>query len=130
MSGLLQNVWKLYNMAPTVILRRHLKTLSELQKLTRQRKIDWGKHLRNEDLDLLIDSAYNIYHAKLKRINKKHLQQLRPFKKSLIYLSNAKNSIEKRRKRLSNQSGDGLISLLISTAIPLIISLLSKKKKK
>ena len=116
-------------MAPRRLLRQNLNTLTELQKLSNQKKSTLGRHLKNEDLDLLIDSAYNIYHAKLKRIKRNHLQQLKPFKKSLIYLSNAKNSAEKKRKRLSSQNGSGLISLLISTAIPLLISLLSKKKK-
>ena len=119
----------LYKMAPHRVLRQHLATLSELQKLAKQKKTVLGKHLKTEDLDLLVDSAYNIYHAKLKRIKRKHLQQLKPFKKSLVYLSNAKNSAEKKRKRLIAQSGAGLITLLISTAIPLLASLLSKKKK-
>ena len=116
-------------MAPQQLLRSHLASLSELKKLTRTKNVLLGKHLNVEDLDLLIDSAYNIYHAKLKRINKKHLEQLKKQKQNLAYLSSAKNSIEKKRSRLARQDGNGLITLLISTAIPLLINLLTRKKK-
>jgi hypothetical protein len=115
-------------MAPSAYLKKKLKTLCELEDCSKSKKHNIGKHLNHESLDLITDAAYNIVNAKPHNISKTRVNHLKPHKKILLYLANPKNSLENKRNKIVKQEGSGLISLLISIAIPLLSSLISKRK--
>ena len=127
MSGYQHLRLKIFNMAPVENLKTILEQLCELRECTKSQNHRIENHLKDSSLDLIAEAAFNVLNAKPKRISKKSIENLKAHKKTLVYLSNPKNSIENKRKRIIKQKGDGLISLLVSTAIPLLASLIAKK---
>jgi len=114
-------------MAPASELKKKLEALCELQECTKSKKHKLIKHLGINALDLFTDAAYNIVNAKSKKIPQKRIKKLKVHKNLLKFLANPKNSVEKKREKIVKQEGNGFLSLLISVAIPLLTSLLSKK---
>ena len=114
-------------MIPPAELKKKLKTLCELHQCAKSKKHNIAKHFNDESLDLLTDVAYNIVNSKPKKIPRRRITALKTHKKALMYLANPKNSLENKRRKIIKQEGSGFISMLMSVAIPLITSLLSKK---
>ena len=114
-------------MVPPAELKKKLKALCELQQCTKSQKHNIAKHFNDTSLDLLTDVAYNIVNSKPKKIPRRRINALKNHKKALMYLANPKNSSENKRRKIIRQEGSGFISMLMSVAIPLLTSLLSKK---
>ena len=129
MSGYQQVKLRVFNMGSQNSLKSKLNTLCELKECSKSKKHNLAKHLNNETLDLLTDSAFNIVNAKRRRIPKRTVDKLKPFKKELIYLANPKNATESKRRRLVRQKGAGFLTTLLSVAVPLLTSILSENRK-
>ena len=114
-------------MAPASELKKKLEALCELQECTKSKKHKLIKHLGINALDLFTDAAYNIVNSKPKKIPPRRIKALKNHKNVLMYLANPKNSLENKRQKIVKQQGSGFIAMLMSVAIPLLTSLLSKK---
>ena len=114
-------------MLPTTELKKKLETLCELRQCAKSKKHNIAKHLNDISLDLLTDAAYNIVNSKPKKIPPRRIKALKNHKNVLMYLANPKNSLENKRQKIVKQQGSGFIAMLMSVAIPLLTSLLSKK---
>ena len=65
---------------------------------------------------------------KIPKIHRDHLKKCMSNDKSACrYISNKRKPVHGKRKFLKKQVGSGIFTLILSTAIPLLISLLSKK---
>jgi uncharacterized membrane protein len=112
-----------------------LKLLSLLQSLKKMSP-DAAKtvinHLSDDSVDSLCECVYNVINVDLK-LNKRLKQKLiRHIQKKcsthrLKCIMNKKQHISKRRKALSMEGGFGGLGLLLSTAIPFLTSLFTKK---
>ena len=105
-------------------MKKILQCLSELNQCSKGKNNCLVKHLNNESLDVLINSVCNVVNTNKKKIRKSQLKALKTHKKTLMYLANPRNSIEKKRKTISTQSGTGFLALISKIAIPLISALL------
>ena len=90
------------------------------------------EYLNDSSIELISELCYNVLFntnlfKKKKDLNKlkKHLGK---FKKPLLTLARKSNSIKTKKKLLVNQKGEGLITGLISTILPLITSLITGGK--
>ena len=103
-----------------------------LQDLTKLSKADRKKYLAkcsSQNIEHISEAAYNILHVCPCKPSVK--KKVKLFDKQLKKLANEKTSVKAKRKLLlDNQTGDGIFSILLSTVLPFVIGLLSKKKKK
>ena len=103
-----------------------------LKDLTGLKKADRVKFLQNcsqENIDHISEAVFNVvkgYYPCTKAAQKKKAHLLdKPLKK----IANPKTSLKVKRKLLlDKQTGDGIFSILLSTVLPFVIGLLTKKK--
>ena len=103
-----------------------------LKDLTGLKRTDRVKFLQNcsqENIDHISEAVYNVvkgYCPCKKGVQKKVHLLNKPLKK----IANPKTSLKVKRKLLlDKQTGDGIFSILLSTVLPFVIGLLTKKKK-
>lgn len=109
-----------------------ISLLQSLNKLSPDAIKTLISHLSDDSIDSLCECVYNVINVDLK-LNKKLKKKLvkhinkKCCKKRLKCIMNKKHNISKRRKALSMEGGFGGLGLLLSTAIPLLTSLFTKK---
>ena len=113
-----------------------VSSLKFLRVLKNLKKSQWSviiDDLSDHGIDLLCHCIYNIVFEdhKLKRGTKNKLRRILNGKeKELEFLSNRGNSIKRRRDVLVNkQFGGGILTLLLSVALPVLTTLLFKSRK-
>ena len=116
-------------------MKRQKKKISQLQlvKLLKSLKPDKQScllpFLNQEALDVICCAAHNVLFENwnLKKSQKRKLMKVLK-ERDMKALSNKTNSIQRRRKIIIQYGGSPL-SLILSTAIPILTSLLFKSKK-
>ena len=110
-----------------VQLKKEIKILNELGQLNRTKAAkSFFKNCSDKYISSLGQCCHNITQNGFnfnKRQAVKVKQKCRPIKKSIRDLANRRLPISKKRKILmKNQIGQGIISLLATTLVPLLIS--------
>ena len=106
-----------------------LRLLTSLNKTNQETAL---RFLTDEGVDFISETIFNVLYnphctsTLTKKEKSKLVKHLKPKSKILQKISNKKHSVLYKRKQIS-QSGSG-ISLLLSAAIPFLISLLTPKK--
>ena len=103
-------------------LRQLLPLLEYLSKCSKLQIRNFVKNAEPHIIRLLSDLCLNFNKGHLTR-DEKYIKRLRPYKKLIKSLCYRCHSLKKRRQIL--QTG-GLAGTLISTLVPLLISLLAK----
>lgn len=100
--------------------RERLKKYLPLLKFLQKSKNATGliKSADREIIDVICECAHNLINNNLK-LTTNQKKKLKHHKKALLLLDNKKTSITKKKKAL--QKGNGLITALLSVAIPAII---------
>ena len=112
--------------------KKLITLLQSLKKLSPDAIKTVINHLSDDSIDSLCECVYNVINVDLK-LNKnlkrkiiKHISK-KCSKHRLKCIMNKKHNISKRRKALSMEGGFGGLGLLLSTAIPFLTSLFTKK---
>lgn len=103
--------------------------LKDLTGLKRPDRVKFLQDCTQENIDHISEAVYNVVNGfcPCKTAAKKKIELLnKPLKK----IANPKTSLEVKKKiLLDKQTGDGIFSILLSTVLPFVIGLLTKKKK-
>ena len=104
-------------------LRKKMCFLRDISSMKKKDRDLYIKQCSEKNIHIICECIYNILEGECggKVVNKSHLM------KSLKKISNPGLKISKKRELLSNQYGTGIFSLILSTAIPFLIKLLSKR---
>ena len=110
-------------------LKHRHNFLRDLTGLKRADRLKFLKTCTPENIDHISEAVYNVVNGFCpckKGAQKKKIELLdKPLKK----IANPKTSLEVKRKLLlDKQTGDGIFSILLSTVLPFVIGLLTKKK--
>ena len=106
--------------------------LRGIKKLKGNERLAMIRYLDHEGVNILCSCFHNVLfenHNLNKRKRKNLLKKLKGKEKQMITLSKKTNNI-KRRKKVLMQEGGGIISLIVSTALPILIQYIYSKIKK
>ena len=104
-----------------------------LKDLTSLKKSDRKKFLEScsqENIDHISEAVFNVVKGYCPCTTAPRKKKVELLQKELKKIANPKTSVEVKRKLLlDKQTGDGIFSILLSTVLPFVIGLLTKKKK-
>ena len=105
-----------------------MKIIKEVRPISRRSTLI--SHLDDQACEGLCEMLHNIVENKKvpEESRKKLLHVLKPYKKEVRYLTNAKITNRSLKKRRLSQMGGFVLSTILGVAIPLLTSLLFKRK--
>ena len=107
-------------------MKRNYAILKYLQKIQPNQQSMIIKGANRDLLETLSEIALNIVKKNIK-LSSPQINKLRPYERQIYDLSLKKHSLTKKRKIL--QTGSGLISGLLSVALPVLMSIIGGKSK-
>lgn len=111
-------------------IKETIKVLKYLKSL-KGKHSSFFKHTNSRDIDTICKCCHNLLlgNIPLTPKEKKYLKKIiEPGFEKIKILARKNTSIHKKRKVLStNQVGSGIVSLLVTTLLPILISSIAKK---
>ena len=110
-------------------LRHRYKFLKDLTGL---KKTDRKKFLETctpQNIDHISEAVYNVVSGACPCKTASRKKKLEVLRKPMKKIANPKTSLSVKKKLLlDKQTGDGIFSILLSTVLPFVVGLLTKKK--
>ena len=110
-------------------MKKILKLLRSATKVEKKNRKNYLKTCSPDEIHAICGATKNIIEENIEipKSKRSYLKKkLKPHKKKLRYLSNPRNSIERKRLLLKNdQVGAGIFTAIASIAIPALIAALS-----
>lgn len=104
-------------------LEKKMCFLRDVSRLKKRDRVRYLESCNEKNIHIICECLFNILKGNCGKKNIKSTE----FKNILKRVSDPKVSILKKRSLMTSQYGRGIFSLIASTAIPFLLSLLSKK---
>lgn len=112
-------------------IEENIKFLQMLKNLKKENMKILFNFLNDSSIELVSEMCYNVLFNTNLFKERKHLNKLKRhlkhYKQPISILAKKSTSCKRKRKILCNQKGEGLITGLISSVLPLLISLITGK---
>ena len=104
--------------------------LKDLTGLKRADRLKFLETCTPKNIDHISEAVYNVVNGCCPCNTTAQKKKIELLDKPLKKIANPKTSFDVKKKiLLDKQTGDGIFSILLSTVLPFVIGLLTKKKK-
>ena len=104
-------------------LRQKMRFLQDISSLKKKDRDSYLKQCSDKNIHIICECIFNILSGECGKKVKNSNRLRKPLKKIL----KPSLKMNEKRKLLTDQHGSGIFSLILSTAIPFLIKLLSKR---